>query len=624
MTTIAAPRAKLYYYLNKRWYKKDHKLWLLGHVIKHKWKLILISIGALGSIILQTLIPFVLGATFDNIASTQSLQLVIQSGLIVLGLVLAKLVLNFMASALNEVTAQNVEMQIRIELYENLLSKNMDFHDSVNVGNVMSMATADTRMINGAVSPGVRMIVSTIFTLIATFIAMWLTSPALSLVFLLAMPFYFWALYRFGSKLLPLSKQRQAYVAKMNTELEESLTGIRVVRTFSGQEREIKKFKKTVKKLEEILIKRGMVSGFYVPSLVISVVTSLIFLAAVYLIEATILGPLGISIFGIKLTIEGISIGDLVTFLGLVGYLGMPTMFLRWITDMTLLGFAGAQRIFELLTTESSLDNGSYAPEEIRGEIEFENVFFSYKKDSPNVINGVSLKINPGETVALIGPTGCGKTTLWKLIMRFYDVNKGSIKIDGVDIREWDVNYLRSKIGVIEQDVFLFSTTVKNNIIYGKTDATEEEIIEAAKAAQAHEFIMKLPKGYDTLIGERGVTLSGGQKQRIAIARGFILNPKILIMDASTSAVDAQTEEKITAAIEKLLEGRTTIIITHRLSTLKTASKIVFMDKGKILRVGTHEELITSFEPYRNIFRRYMELPPLEIQEEALGESATR
>ncbi len=600
--------SSFYNYLSAKWYSKGKLWWLLGHTLQHKLSLITITIFSIVGIGFQTIIPFILGDLFEIMSPSLDLTIVINYGLLVLFLGGAKLLTNFIASALNEVMAQKVEMQIRIEFYESLQTKSMDFHDESRVGDLMSMATQDTRMINASVSPGVRMISTTIISLLVTFIAMWIASPILSIIFLLILPLYIYLLKRFATNLIPLSIERQSKVAQMSAELQENLTGVRVVRTFSGQDREIKKFDLTAQELKDILIKRGVTSAFYIPLLLIGLVNAVIFLGAVYLIEAT----LGGSIILLGFTIEQIGIGELITFLILTSFLTMPTMFLRWIIDMTLLGFAGAERIFNVLAGEAEPSQGAYIPETVKGEIIFDNVSFSYKKDSPLVINNVSLKIEPGESIVILGPTGCGKTTLVKLLLYLYCVNGGSIKVDGVNITEWDINYLRQNIGVIEQDTFLFSSTIKNNIAYGKNDATDEEIIAAAKSAQAHEFIMNLENGYDTVVGERGITLSGGQKQRVAMARGFVLNPKILVMDSSTSAVDAETEAKIQKAIDTILIGRTTIIITHRLSTLRSASKIVFMEKGTIKKIGKHEELIKSFEPYRDIFKRYLDLPPLE------------
>ncbi|MHA1976607.1 MAG: ABC transporter ATP-binding protein [Candidatus Hodarchaeales archaeon] len=601
-------------YLSNRWYSRGYKWWLLGHVLKHRWKIIIISVTTIIGIFLQTLIPFILGYVFETIPSGD-LGLILSAGTLVIAIGLMKLVTNSIAAALNEIIAQYVEMQIRIEFYQNLETKSMSFHDTARAGDLIQMATGDTRQINASISPGVRITVTTVSTLLFTWIAMFISSPTLSMVFLLTLPLYIFFLTRFGRKLHPMSKKRQAIVARMNAELQENLTGVRVVRTFSVQEQEIKKFSSTLEDLEDILKTRGVTSAFYIPSLVLGITTALIFITGVYLIDITLLGALNVSIFGYSVYIQSVGMAELITFLGLTSILAMPTMFLRWILDMTLLGFAGAARIFNVVIHDNVIETGDYIPEkEALGHIQFEDVSFCYKEDSPSVLNNISLTIKPGETVAIIGPTGCGKTTLGKMIYRLYDATHGAVLIDNVNVKDWDVKTLRRLVGVIEQDTFLFSTSIRNNIVYGKDNATNEEILAAAIAAQAHDFIQDFSEGYDTIVGERGVTLSGGQRQRVAMARGFLADPKILIMDDATSAVDAATESRIQKAIVNLQKGRTTIIITHRLATLKTANKIIFMEKGNIVRIGTHAELITSFAPYRRIFKRYMTLPPLVIE----------
>ena len=612
---MTAPQVHHQLFLPQRWYRRGYKFWLAGHVLQHRVKIAIITVTTIIGIFLQTIIPFILGYVFAVAIPARDVGLVLNAGTLVISIGIAKLVTNSVAAALNEVIAQYVEMQIRVEFYQNLETKSMSFHDSSRAGDLIQMATGDTRQINASISPGVRITITTVFTLLFTWIAMVIASPSLSLVFLFTLPLYLFFLSRFGKKLHPLSKRRQAIVARMNAELQENLTGVRVVRTFSVQEQEISKFHNTLNDLEDILKVRGITSAFYIPSLILGISTSLIFLVGVYLIETTVFGPLNITLFGVPLIIHSIGIGELITFLGLASILAMPTLFLRWILDMTLLGFAGAARIFDVVTHDNVLENGTFFPtEEPTGHLKFLNASFSYKPDSPRVLNEVNMEILPGETVAIIGPTGCGKTTLGKMIYRLYDVIAGSVLVDNVNVKDWDIQALRQIVGVIEQDTFLFTTSIRNNIAYGKDNATNEEIMAAAIAAQAHDFIEELPEGYDTIVGERGVTLSGGQRQRIAMARGFLADPKILIMDDATSAVDAATESRIQIAIQNLLKGRTTIIITHRLSTLKAADKIIFMEKGRILRIGSHTELITSYGPYRRIFKRYMTLPPLVIE----------
>jgi len=506
-------------YLSPKWYSRSYQYWLAGHVLQHKWKITVIIFTTIIGIFLQTLIPFILGYVFEIAIPSRDINLVLAAGWAVIIIGVGKLITNSIGAALNEIIAQYVEMQIRVEFYQNLESKSMSFHDSSRVGDLIQMATGDTRQINASISPGVRITVTTIFTLLFTGVAMIITSLSLSLVFLLTLPLYIFFLSRFGEKLHPLSVKRQEIVARMNAELQENLTGVRVVRTFSGQEREITKFSQTLNELEDILKIRGITSAFYIPSLVLGITTALIFIVGVYLIEATLLGPFNID-FGIVFTIQRVSLGELITFLGLAGVLAMPTMFLRWILDMTLLGFAGANRIFNVVIHEDILPPGDYKPRRTsKGHVRFSDVSFSYQEDTPQVLDNISFEIQPGETVALIGPTGCGKTTLGKMIYRLYDVIEGSVEIDGVDIRKWDIPTLRRLVGVIEQDTFLFSTSIWNNIAYGKENASNEEIMAAAIAAQAHDFIEELPDAYETIVGERGVTLSGGQRQRIAMAR---------------------------------------------------------------------------------------------------------
>jgi ATP-binding cassette subfamily B protein len=284
---------------------------------------------------------------------------------------------------------------------------------------------------------------------------------------------------------------------------------------------------------------------------------------------------------------------------------GFPTFISLFAFSQVSLGVAGARRILELVNAETELDHnptGHAAP--MRGEIAFENVAFAYDGDAP-ALQGLSLTVRPGQRVAIVGQTGAGKTTLVKLINRTYDVAAGQVRVDGVDVRCWNLETLRQQISIIEQDLFLFSRTIAENIAFGKPGATQAEIEEAARAAQAHEFIASFPDGYQTIVGERGVTLSGGQRQRIALARAFLTNPRILILDDSTSAIDSATEDQIQRAIFRAAEGRTTLIITHRLSQIRWADQIVVLRKGRIAAMGSHEALMESSEAYRRIFARY-------------------
>lgn len=604
----------IYYYLPSKYYK-SHRYWMLGHILKHKYKILLISVLTVFGIICQTIIPLIFGKAIDEALPHADFGLLLYFSLLIIAIGLLMAVLTYLASIINTIVAQNVEMQVRVEFFDNLASKKMDFFNKSRVGDLMSQATQDTQNMTFAIAPGIRSIVSSIVGMIAAAVAMYSLNRSLSLIFIVILPLYTFFMYKYARDLQPFSRERQERLAKVNAILQENITGIRVVRTFSAQNTEKKVFTEEIKKYENVLIKRGALSAFFIPTLLLGFVTSLIFLSGIYLIKLSSLGITNMSLLGIiTIPIQPFTIGDLIAFISLTGLLLMPTNFLRFLLDRTMLGFAGSKRIFDTLTTEARLEQGKRIKlNNIIGEVEFENVNFSYEKDvGLKALEDFSLKISPGEIIAIIGPTGSGKSTVGKLLLRLYDIDSGVIKIDGINISDIDLNQLRRMVGVIEQDTYLFSTSIKANIAYGIYSMDDERIVDAAKAAQAHEFIIEFKDQYDTILGERGITLSGGQKQRVAMARTFITDPKILIMDDSTSSVDAETEAKIQQATAKLLKGRTTIIITHRLSTLKNADKIIFMRKGRIEKIGTHEELIETFKPYRQIFENYIKLPPIK------------
>lgn len=585
-----------------------------GHVSVFRKKIVVITFLTILAIIIQTSIPLLFGRAIDDAIPKKDTQQLIFFSLIIIVFGIVRGILTYVAGILNEQVSQNVEMHVRLELFDNLSQKNMDFFNKARVGDLMSRATQDTSNLTFAVSPGIRAIIAAVFGFIAAGIAMFTLSPTLSVVFLLVLPFYIFFMYRYSKSLQPVSLERQERLARIQSMLQENITGIRVVRTFSAQETEKQLFEKDIRAYEAILIRRGAISALFIPTLLLGLVTSIIFLFGVSIIEADAAGDTDLSILGLfTIPVEALTIGDLIAFITLTGLLFWPTSILQFLLDATMLGFAGAQRIYGTLKTEAQLQESKEIKlDHIHGKVTFNAVNFSYEDNGYKAVDDFSLEIEPGKTIAIIGATGSGKSTIGKLLLRLYDINNGSIEIDGQNIADLNLSQLRQIVGIIEQDIYLFSTSIRANIAYGVHDISENEIIEAAKAAQAHEFISEFKDGYDTIIGERGVTLSGGQRQRVAMARTFVTNPKILIMDDSTSAVDAETESKIQSAMTKLLKDRTTIIITHRLSTLKNSDKIVFMDKGKIITMGTHEELLASFEPYRGIFEGYLPLPPIE------------
>lgn len=607
---------RAYYFLPLKFYNKSHKYWMWGHITLHKVKISMIMLLIVVSTVMQTFIPLLFGQAIDEAIPELDLGAIAYFSMLIIVLGVTKGILSYIAGIMNDQVAQDVEAQVRIEFFDNLSSKSMDFFNKARVGDLMSQATQDTQNMTFAVSPGVRSVVGIIVGLIASFAAMFSLNPSLSFVFLAILPLYIYFMFRYARILQPISLERQERLASINASLQENITGTRVVRTFSAQEREKNIFADDIKKYENILIRRGSLSALFIPTLLLGIVTSAMYLFGVYIIEASSLGLTSVSFLGISLPIQPMTVGDLIAFIALTGLLLWPTNLLRFLLDATVLGFAGAGRIFTTMKTQSNLSLGEeHILEDIAGNISFQNVSFSYGEGEQLAIDNFSLDIKSGETVAIIGPTGSGKSTVGRLLNRLYDINDGVIMIDGINIANIALHQLRRLVGVIEQDTFLFSTSISANIAYGMAEIDQKKIEEAANMAQAHEFISDFERGYNTILGERGITLSGGQRQRVAMARTFITNPKILILDDSTSAIDASTEAKIQSAMDELMRNRTTIIITHRLSSLRKADKIVFMRRGRIDKVGSHTELIQSFEPYRQIFSGFMDLPPVKSQE---------
>ena len=553
-------------------------------------------VGAIGNAGLAAVVPVLTGNAFNAMLKPVPdtsvlipLALIIGISQIIRGAL--QLGRNFGA----ELLAQKLERSVRDELYLSLLGKSMTFHNLQPVGDTMARSTNDVREVNYMFSPGVNLVVgSLIFLMMPIFVA-GRYHPSLVITPIVFILLYFVFLVRYLRTLGPITDEVRSTFGVMNTHLSESLDGVEVVKGASQENAEVDRFVMNASRVRNAFVKQGDLEGRYVAMLLLGCAY------AFGLFHALLLFRSG-----------ALNLGAVVAYFGLLRLLEFPTFVSTFAYSQISLGISSARRILELINRETNLDQNAQGFEDtMKGEVEFRNVSFRYNLSGTNgnqpsqddVLQSISFKVKPGQTVAIVGQTGAGKTSLVKLINRTYDVTEGQVLVDGVDVRDWNLAALRSQISMIEQDIFLFSRSVSDNIAFGKPESTQEEVELAAKSAQADDFIQTFDKGYGTVVGERGVTLSGGQRQRLALARAFLTDPHILILDDSTSAIDSATEDKIQRAISNAARGRTTFIITHRLSQIRWADLIIVLRKGKIAAIGTHEELMKTSEAYSRIFR---------------------
>lgn len=554
----------------------------------------MIFVGAIGNAVLAVVVPVLTGDAFNAMLQPQPDTSVLLPLAIIIGVSqvirgVLQLGRNFGA----ELIAQKIERDIRDELYLSLLGKSMTFHNLQPVGDTMARATNDVREVNYMFSPGVNLVVgSFMFILMPLFFGP-RYHPSLVLTPLIFIIIYFVALVRYLKSLSPVTDMARATFGQMNTHLSESLDGVEIMKGAAQEEAEVDRFVTNARKVRDTFVKQGDLEARYIAMLLLGLAFAGGLTHALFLLRAGL-----------------INVGGVIGYFGMLQLLGFPTFTSTFAYSQISLGMSSARRILELIQRETKLDqNASGVTSDLRGEIEFRNVSFHYPTPAEggaggdNVVENISFKVKPGQTVALVGQTGAGKTTLVKLINRIYDVSEGQVLVDGVDVRDWNLASLRSQISIIEQDIFLFSRSLGDNIAFGKPGATKDEIIAASVAAQAHDFVLDFEETYETVVGERGVTLSGGQRQRIALARAFLTDPHILVLDDSTSAIDSATEDKIQRAISNAAKGRTTFIITHRLSQIRWADLIIVLRKGKVVAMGTHDDLMKTSEAYSRIFR---------------------
>ena len=609
----------------------------LGYLRSH-W---LLAAGTFISLLLSSMLNLVVPALtqriIDNGIEARVVAWIVWGAAAMVAVALFRALFTFLQGYWAAKASQNVAYDMRNALYQKIQKLSFGYHDRAQTGQLLTRATSDVDRVQMFVGRGFIMFVMALIMIVGSLILLFCLDWQLALVMLVLMPLTMAVFFYFARRLRPLFTRVQQYLARLNTILQENLAGVRVVKAFAREPYEHRRFSAANRDLMEQQIETGRLIATAFP--LIFLLSNLGTLAVIWL------G--GLQVIGGRLTI-----GELIAFQSYLMMAMFPLFMLGMILAMVSQAAASAERIFEILDAQSEVVEKPDATElpAIQGRVAFEHVWFRYfgpkDKDKPStekpagrrspqaagagggmsgmgamggmgggmagppsgpprdewVLKDVSFVAEPGQTIALLGATGSGKSTIINLIPRFYDVTRGRVTVDGWDVRDVTLDSLRSQIGIVLQETTLFSGTIRENIAYGRPDATEEEIVAAARAAEAHDFITAFDEGYETPVGERGVTLSGGQKQRIAIARALLLNPRILILDDSTSSVDVETEYRIQRALERLMVGRTSFVIAQRISTVRDADQILVLERGRIAAVGTHRELIRDSAIYAEIY----------------------
>ena len=581
--------------------RRSRARWIWSHIWRYKFHLIGGLLCLLLEISMFSLSPVLIGQAASILLQpgpTAQNQLLLLSLAVMLVLVLdgaSNMVAFFAATHIGT----SFSADARRELYASLLGKSQTVFDRLRVGDLMARATDDVSQLTDMIVPGAILIIESSLAIVVPLIYIGFISWPMLLVPIVFLIVHIFAVRAYMRRLNPVTRLQRQLFGRLNAGLEETISGIEVVKASAQEAFERRKYSEHATRLRDAFVAQGEIEARYLPLLFYALAVGLSFLQSMLLYQRGLL-----------------NIPQIISLLGLVAILRFPTFISIFSFSLVQSGLASAQRILDIVRTETAMDeNAGGHSQPMRGEITFENVGFSYEGAARPMLQDISFHVRPGQTIAIVGQTGSGKTSLTQLVNRTYEATQGRVLIDGVDVRDWNLANLRSQIGKIEQDVFLFARSIADNIAYGAPGATQAQIEHSAQEAQAHDFILSFPQGYATEIGERGVTLSGGQRQRIALARAFLSNPRILILDDSTSAIDSATEDEIQQAMRRVQRGRTTLLITHRLAQIRWADAILVLDQGRLVAAGTHEQLLRRSPHYRRIFARYeVELPPLEAQ----------
>jgi ATP-binding cassette subfamily B protein len=570
-----------------RYNRKGPLAWIASHTLRYPLFPIAAVIAAIINNFSYSGIPVAVGGLFDMIVKggweAQALIVgAVTIGVLAVGQGVFGLARNFAI----EFIAQRIERDARDELYAALLGKSQTFHGRQRIGDVMARCTNDVRTLNSFFSPGIMLIIDSSMAIVAPYVLVALLDYRLLIIPTVFLALLAVTVWDYNRRLAPVSMGEREQFGNINSELEEDISGVEIIKSNAQEKVEWGRFREEAKKYRDLYIRQGIIQSKYYPMLAFTICQAAAFLHGLFLWRD-----------------GGITVGQFISFMGLMTVFRFPTFISLFSFNLVQMGIAGAKRILELINAETELDeNRGGASKPIAGSVAFRNVSFSY--DTKHALDSVSFSVEPGETIAIVGKTGSGKSTLTRLLNRIYDATSGAILVDGIDVKHWSMESLRSQVSSIEQDIFLFSWTIAENIAFGIPGIGREKIEEVARAACAHDFILEFKEGYDTVIGERGITLSGGQRQRIAIARAFLTDPRILVLDDSTSAIDSKTEDEIQRAMRRISRNRTTFIITHRLSQIRWASRILVLEKGKVTAFGTHDELLATSPEYNRIFVR--------------------
>jgi ATP-binding cassette subfamily B protein len=565
---------------------------LLGFLRPYRRGVVWSFVFAAGAMGATVLIPFLTGRAINSIRGQDRHQLTVWAIAIAIA-GLGRLGLSVARRLVAGRVSLGVEVDLRNSLYGQLQRLELAFFDRQQTGQLMSRATVDLQSVRFFLGYGLIFIAQSLLSILLAAAAMFLLQPDLAALSLAPVPFVVLIAWRYGKHSRPAIQEAQQRIAELTADAEENISGVRVIKAFAQEDRQLHRFRHSVGRVFDQQMRATRIQARYTP--MISFLPNL--------------GLAVILLVGGRQVIDGsLSLGNFTAFYGYLLLLISPMRTLGYMLSAAQRATASGARIFQILdrAPEMTTPLGAPALPPGRGDVSFDRVSLTFEGTHQPALDDVDLDIEHGETVALVGAMGAGKTALVSLLPRLYDVSQGSVRIDGADVREVDPASLRHEIAVVTDDPFLFSASVHENIAYGRPDATREEVEEAARAAQAADFIRALPKGYDTLIGERGLTLSGGQRQRIAIARAIAANPRILILDDATSSVDASTEQEIKLALGEVMAGRTTLIVAHRLSTIALADEIVVLEGGTVAARGIHEELLETSDLYREIVEKGM------------------